>query len=115
MGNVSFWDLLVMVLYVLVGLSYGLWKAKSVSTSDGFLVAGRSLGVFALVGTLVMTEFNTATMIGYTTYGYMGGRLGTLLAFSIIIALGSYTLLVAKRWKRLNAVSIAVMFMERYN
>jgi solute:Na+ symporter, SSS family len=115
MGSVTYWDLLIIAFYLLAVLGYGLWKARNVSTSDDFLVAGRTLGLFVLVGTLVMTEFNTATMIGYASYGYMGGRLGTLLALALVIALGSYTLLVAKRWKRLNAVSVAEMFMERYN
>ena len=115
MENVTYWDLLIIVLYLIAVLTYGLWKARNVSTSDDYLVAGRSLGLFVLVGTLVMTEFNTATMIGFASYGYMGGQRGTFLALAIFVALGSYTFLVAKRWKRLNAISIAEMFMERYN
>jgi solute:Na+ symporter, SSS family len=115
MENVTYWDLLIIVLYLVAVLGYGLWKGRNVSTSDDFLVAGRSLGLFVLVGTLVMTELNTATMIGFSTFGYRAGRLGTLLALGSIIALGSYTFLVAKRWKRLNAVSISEMFLERYN
>ena len=115
MGTVTSWDILIIVLYLIAVLSYGLWKARNVSTCDDFLVAGRTLGLFVLVGTLVMTEFNTATMIGYASYGYTGGRLGTFLALSLVIALASYTFMVAKRWKRLNAISIAEMFVERYN
>ena len=115
MENVTFWDILIIILYLIAVLAYGLWKARNVSTSDDFLVAGRTLGLFVLVGTLVMTEFNTATMVGFASYGYTGGRSGTFLALSIFIALGSYTFMVAKRWKRLNAISIAEMFVERYN
>ena len=73
MGTVTYWDILIIVLYLIAVLSYGLWKARNVTTSDDFLVAGRTLGLFVLIGTLVMTEFNTATMIGFASYGYTGG------------------------------------------
>ncbi len=108
-------DITIIILYIILVTGYGLWKAKKVKDSEDYLVAGRSLGLFVLVGTLVMTEFNTAAMIGYSSYAYLGGTFASLMALMFLFGLGPYTLVVAKRWKRLNTVSISEMFEQRYD
>ncbi|UCE08591.1 MAG: hypothetical protein JSW07_11450, partial [bacterium] len=113
--NISYIDLMIIMAYILLVTVFGLFKARKVKNSEDFLVAGRSLGLFVLVGTLVMTEFNTAAMIGYSSFGYEGGTFASLIALMFLFGLGPYTFIVAKRWKRLNAVSIAEMFELRYN
>ncbi len=114
MNNLTI-DIAIMVIYIIFITAFGLWKARKVKSSEDFLVAGRSLGLFVLVGTLVMTEFNTASMIGYSSYGYFAGTYAALIAVCFLFGLAPYTFIVAKRWKRLNAISIAEMFEQRYD
>lgn len=113
--RISTVDIIIIIVYIFLITGYGLWKARKVKSSEDFLVAGRTLGLFVLVGTLVMTEFNTAAMIGYSSYGYIAGTYASTAALMFLFALGPYTFIVAKRWKRLNAVSIAEMFEQRYD
>ena len=41
------------------------------SKSEGYYTAGKSLGIFALTATLVMTELNISTLIGFSSLGYL--------------------------------------------
>jgi SSS family solute:Na+ symporter len=107
-------DLLFVTVYIIIITFYGLKKAKLVNNSADFMVAGRSLGLFVLIGTLVMTEINTATMIGMSVFSYKAGIYATLIALANIVAFGSYTLVVAKRWSRSKLISITQMLDERY-
>lgn len=108
-------DLLVFFLYLGGLLLFGIYKSLRVRTLDDFLVANRDLGFWVLAGTLVMTEFNPSTMVWMTGLGYLGGPPALLLAGIFIVGLGLYTLVVAKRWKRLNLTSLAELFELRYN
>lgn len=112
--SIAWPDYLIVVIYILFILIYGIFKARNVKHADDFLVAGRSLGLFVLTGTLVMTELNTATAIGWSAFGYRAGLWSLILLLCFAFGLGSYTLLVAKRWKRLDAVSIAEMAQARF-
>ncbi|MCB1176880.1 MAG: hypothetical protein KDK36_04800, partial [Leptospiraceae bacterium] len=47
--------------------------------------------------------------------GFFAGVWGLSLPFVFLIGLSFYTILVAKKWKRLNASSVAELFTLRYN
>ncbi len=79
-----------------------------------YLTAGRRVGVLALVPTLVMTEFNTTTLLAFTGVGYRVGPMAVGLAAVFLLGLGWYTFTVARRWKRFNRLSVAELFTERY-
>ena len=113
--NISVIDLSIVIVYILAVIGYGVWKSRNVKDNEGFLVAGRSLGLFILVATVVMTEFNTATMVGYSSFGYQAGLYAQLILFAMFLGFVSYTMVVAKRWKRINATSIIELFEIRYN
>jgi len=113
--NIPVLDLLIIITYIVITVGYGIWKSKNVKDSEGFLVAGRSLGLFVLIGTVVMCEFNTATMVGYSTFGYQAGFYSQLILIAMLIGLVCYTFIVSKRWKRINALSMVEMFEIRYN
>jgi solute:Na+ symporter, SSS family len=113
--NTSVIDLLIIAVYIITVIGYGVYKSRNVRDSEGFLVAGRSLGLFVLVATIVMCEFNTATMVGYSSFGYKAGFYSQLILLSMFIGFVCYTFVVAKRWKRINAASIIEMFEIRYN
>jgi len=115
MSNNTLIDLTILIVYIVGITIYGLRKAKLVQNSKDFMVAGRSIGLFVLVGTLVMTELNTATIIGLSIFPYKAGVYGTLITFAYILSFGSYLLFVAKRWSRSNFVSITQLFDSRYS
>jgi len=82
---------------------------------DDFLVADRRLGVFPLTATLVMTEFNTSTLLAFSAVGYLAGPMALALPLVFLVGLAFYTLTVAKPWKRFNRLSVAELFAERYS
>ena len=47
--------LIAILAYLFLLLGIGLWRAKSVSTQEDFAVAGRSLGPWMLLGTMLAT------------------------------------------------------------
>jgi Na+/proline symporter len=108
-------DICIVVIYLVAVVGFGLYKSRGVSTIDNFLVANRSLGLWVLIGTLVMTEFNPSTLVWMTGLGYLGGPYALSLTGFFIVGLGLYTLIVARRWKRLNVTSLAELFELRYN
>ena len=57
-----------------------IWYARrGASTENAFLVADRSVGLFPLVATLVMTEFNTSTLFAFSAAGYTAGPMALAL------------------------------------
>src|SRR5215216_982567 len=93
-----------------------LWHSRHAMKSEGsFLVADRSVGLFALVATLVMTEFNTSTLLAFSAAGYSAGPMALALPFVFLIGLAFYTATVARPWKRFNRLSVAELFTARYS
>lgn len=110
----TFLDIAILALYLVAIVFLGLMKARQVHSSDDYLVAGRNLGFTVLTATLVMTELNTTTMVGYSAFGYTAGLYATMLPLGLMAGMWVYALLFSKRWKRINAVSIADFFELRY-
>lgn len=84
-------------------------------TAPAFLLADRALGLFPLVATLVMTEFNTSTLLAFSAAGYTAGPMALALPLLFLVGLGFYTATVSRAWKRFNRLSVAELFAERYS
>jgi Na+/proline symporter len=84
-------------------------------SDDDFLVAERRLSLFPLVATLVMTEFNTSTLLAFSAAGYRAGPMAVALPLVFLIGLLFYTVTVARAWKRFNRLSVAELFAARYS
>ncbi len=91
--SISIVDLLIVIGFIVAVITYGIWKSRNVNSNEDFLVAGRSLGLFTLVATVVMTEFNTATMVGYSSFGYQAGMYSQLIVISMFLGFVFYTLI----------------------
>lgn len=92
------------------------WTGSRRAHGDNeFLVAGRSLGLFPLVATLVMTEFNTSTLLAFSAAGYRAGPMALALPFVFLAGLAFYTVTVARAWKRFDRLSVAELFAVRYS
>ena len=99
-----------LVLVVLVWFG----RHRVTSTAD-YLVASRSLGLWPLVATLVMTEFNTSTLLSFSAAGYRAGPMALALPLVFLIGLLFYTVAVSRAWKRFDRLSVAELFSERYD
>lgn len=92
------------------------WSSGRPAASAGeFLLADRAVGLFPLVATLVMTEFNTSTLLAFTAAGYRAGPMALALPLVFLVGLAFYTLTVARPWKRFNRLSVAELFAQRYS
>ena len=92
------------------------WTGSRRAHGDNeFLVADRSLGLFPLVATLVMTEFNSSTLLAFSAAGYRAGPMALALPFVFLVGLTFYTVTVARAWKRFDRLSVAELFAVRYS
>ncbi len=98
----------IIALLVLVG-------RRGTVSAESYLVADRSVGFVPLVATLVMTEFNTSTLLAFSAAGYRAGPMALALPFVFLVGLLFYTVTVAKPWKRFNRLSVAELFSTRYS
>lgn len=88
---------------------------RPAASAGEFLIADRAVGLFPLVATLVMTEFNTSTLLAFSAAGYRAGPMALALPLVFLIGLAFYTVTVARRWKRFNRLSVAELFAERFS
>ncbi len=92
------------------------WAGRQPATSSAaYTVADRSLTWFPLVATLVMTEFNTSTLLAFSAAGYGAGPMAMALPAVFLVGLLFYTVTVARPWKRFDRLSVAELFAERYS
>ena len=89
------------------------WRRASSAAS--FTVASRDLSLFPLVATLVMTEFNTSTLLAFAAAGYGAGPMALALPAVFLVGLLFYTVTVARAWKRFDRLSVAELFTVRYS
>jgi solute:Na+ symporter, SSS family len=104
-------DILAFALLLGVLAAVG-WRRSS--TAAEYTVASRDLGFGALVATLVMTEFNTSTLMAFAATGYAAGPMALALPAVFLVGLTFYTLTVARAWKRFDRLSVAELFAVRY-
>lgn len=70
--------LIYVAAYMIIMLGIGAWASKKVKSSDDYALAGRSLGPFVLMGTLLATSVGSGTVTGGGNslayeYGWWGG------------------------------------------
>jgi len=86
-----------------------------IKSQVNYYTAGKKVGFFALTATLVMTELNTSTLIGFSSLGYIYGFSAISLGFVFLLGLFFYAITVAKKWKKFDAISVTQFFQYRYN
>lgn len=79
-------DYVVMVVYIILNISVGLWASKFSKSEADMLVAGRKIGLYGVVATLVATDWGAITMVYMGESGYALGL--AFLAFAWIAFLG---------------------------
>ncbi len=100
---------------ILCVIALPLIQSRRAKNAQSYFVSDRKTKLFPLTATLVMTELNTSTMVGFASLGYLYGFSAAWVAIIFLIGLSFYALTVAKKWKDFNAVSITTFFEKRYN
>jgi SSS family solute:Na+ symporter/sodium/proline symporter len=104
---------LTIVLYVGVMLGVGLWKSRTTKTQDDFMVAGRKVSTWYLVGTLVCTWIGSGSLFGGAGLAFREG-LGDLW-----MSAGAWVGIVivyflAHRVRRIAQYTVADILETRY-
>jgi solute:Na+ symporter, SSS family len=106
--------LLVVLLYPLILVGVSVWRSRSIKSHADFMVAGRSVPVVLLVGTLVCTWIGSGSLFGGSGLAYrvglaelwfsFGGWLGLIVAFFL-----------APRVRRIAQYTVPDLLEQRYN
>src|SRR2546422_6775459 len=67
------------VIYVVVLLGVGVWKSRTTKTQDDFMVAGRTVSTWFLVGTLICTWIGSGSLFGGAGLAFREDRKSTRL------------------------------------
>lgn len=107
-------DLVLFGLFLFTLVAIGFFRSKRVKSESAYLFASRKTKWLALTATLVMTEFNSATLISFSSMGYVAGFWALLLPLVFLVGLLFYAVCVSKKWKLFDGVSVAGFFTEKY-
>ncbi|NGX44302.1 MAG: hypothetical protein K1060chlam3_00468 [Candidatus Anoxychlamydiales bacterium] len=107
-------DIFVVLIFIIFLAFIGLYKSKTKVFESSYLVADRNTNLFSLIATLVMTEFNSATLIAFSSLGYIMGKKAFLFPLIFLIGLLFYAIIAAKKWKEFNGLSVAGFFTKKY-
>jgi solute:Na+ symporter, SSS family len=105
--------LVVTALYLLALVGVGVYKTKSVKDAEDFMVAGRSLPWYILVGTLLATWIGNGSLFGGAGLGYRNGPAGLWSSGGAWLAI-ILVFFIAKRIRGLGKVTVPDIFQARY-
>jgi len=102
------------LVYVAVLLGVAIWKSRATKTHDDFVVAGRSVPVPLLVGTLVCTWIGSGSLFGGAGLAYRTGIAELWFSFGAWVGLlAAYFL--AGRVRRIAQYTVPDLLEQRYN
>ncbi len=107
-------DYLLFVGILLLLVIVGVYRSRKIGTESAYLFAERKTKWAALTATLVMTEFNGATLISFSSLGYGVGFWALCMPCIFLIGLLFYAVTVSKKWKTYDGISVGGFFRERY-
>lgn len=106
--------ILSIIIYLLALVGVGVYKSRGVKDSADFMVAGRQLGWFVLVGTLLATWIGNGSLFGGAGLAYRNGP-ASLWANAGAWAGIVLVFFIAKRIRRFGKVTVPDIFRARYN
>ncbi|MDA1265475.1 MAG: sodium:solute symporter family protein, partial [Planctomycetota bacterium] len=99
--------------YLLALLGVGVYKTKAVKNSEDFMVAGRTLPWYILVGSLLATWIGNGSLFGGAGLGYRNGPAGMWSSGGAWLAI-VLVFFIAKRIRSFGKVTIPDIFEARY-
>jgi solute:Na+ symporter, SSS family len=106
--------IVTILLYLAALVGVGVWKSRSVRDSADFMVAGRRLTWFVLVGTLLATWIGNGSLFGGAGLGYRNGLAGAWSSAGAWIGI-VVVYFIAQRIRRFGKVTVPDIFAARYN
>ena len=101
------------LVYLLALLGVGYYKSRVVKTSEDFMVAGRTLPWYILVGTLLATWVGNGSLFGGAGLGYRNGLAS--LWYSVGAWVGIVIVyFIARRIRNFGQVTVPDIFEARY-
>lgn len=108
---IYFWAIIA---YLLVLIVVGAWRSKQVKTQDDFMVAGRGLNTFVLVGTLVATWIGTGSIFGNAEKTYEVGIAALILPLAGVAGI-IVLYFLAGRVRRFKQFTVQDILEVRFN
>ena len=104
----------VVLLYPLILVGVSLWRARAVKSHEDFMVAGRSVAVPLLVGTLVCTWIGSGSLFGGAGLAYRTGIAELWFSFGAWVGL-LVVYLIAHRVRAIAQYTVPDILEQRYN
>ena len=104
----------VVFIYPLILIAISLWRSRSITSHEDFMVAGRSVPVALLIGTLVCTWIGSGSLFGGAGLAYRTGIAELWFSFGGWVGL-AVAFFIAGRVRRIAQYTIPDLLEQRYN
>ena len=104
---------LAILVYLTALTLVGVYKARAVKDSADFMVAGRTLPWFVLVGTLLATWIGNGSLFGGAGLGYRNGLAGLWSSCGAWVGI-AFVYFIARRVRNFGKVTVPDIFQARY-
>ena len=101
------------IIYLCALVAVGIYKIRSVKNSEDFMVAGRSLPWYILVGTLLATWMGSGSLFSGAGLGYRNGLAGLWSSGGAWLGIG-LIYFITKRIRNFGKVTVPDIFEARY-
>ncbi len=104
----------VVFIYPLILIAISLWRSRSIKSHEDFMVAGRSVPVPLLVGTLVCTWIGSGSLFGGAGLAFRSGLSMLWFSFGAWVGL-VVAYFIAGRVRRIAEYTVPDLLEKRYN
>jgi SSS family solute:Na+ symporter/sodium/proline symporter len=104
----------VVFVYPLILIGVSLWRSRQVKSHEDFMVAGRSVPVIFLVGTLVATWIGSGSLFGGAGLAFRSGISMLWFSFGAWVGL-VVAYFIAGRVRRIAQYTVPDLLEQRYN
>ena len=101
------------IIYLLALVAVGVYKVRSVKDSEDFMVAGRTLPWYILVGTLLATWMGSGSLFSGAGLGYRNGLAGLWSSGGAWLGI-ALIYFISKRIRNFGKVTVPDIFEARY-
>ena len=105
--------LLAIIFYLFALVAVGIYKVSSVKDSEDFMVAGRTLPWYILVGTLLATWMGSGSLFSGAGLGYRNGLAGLWSSAGAWLGI-ALIYFITKRIRNFGKVTVPDIFEARY-
>jgi len=105
--------LVSIIIYLSILVLVGVYKAKSVKNSEDFMVAGRTLPWYILVGTLLATWMGSGSLFSGAGLGYRNGLAGLWSSGGAWLGI-ALIYFISRRIRNFGKVTVPDIFEVRY-